>query len=185
MLIIGKKGRNRVTNTHCIISPRCQKVFGSSWSGQETQWVEPQDWCLVIFITNSKLCLFAVRYDNIIHHSLFPRSPKRDTSVGVYKRHFAEPRDKPWSDQVGGSDRGGVPLPEIWGGGAVMGQEEEQQQHDLWETKSGNEVKLHRCLVSGFIGTRAEVVHHWCQTTSRHFKGPIWCKTDFTCVSKL
>lgn len=132
-----------------------------------------------MFITNSQLCLFPVGYDNIIHRSSFPRSPERDTSVGVYKRHFAEPRDKPWPDQVGGSDGGGVPLPEIWGGGTAVGQEEEQQQHDLWETKSGNEVKLHRCLVSGFIGIRPEVVRHRCQTTRLHFKGPIWCNECF------
>lgn len=69
-----------------------------------------------------------------------PRSPPRDAPVGVHKRHFAEPRDEPRPDQMGGPDRGRVPFPEVRGRGAAMGQEEEQQQHDLRETQPGHEV---------------------------------------------
>lgn len=68
--------------------------------------------------------------------------PKGDPLVGVHQGHSAEPGAEPGADQVGGSDGGGVPLPEVGGSGAVMGQEEEQQQHDLRETESGNEVNL-------------------------------------------
>lgn len=60
--------------------------------------------------------------------------------MGVHKRHFAEPGDKSRPDQMGGPDRGRVPLPQVGGRGAAMGQEEEQQQHDLRETQSGHEV---------------------------------------------
>ena len=45
--------------------------------------------------------------------------------MGVHQGHFTEPRAEPGADQVGGSDGGGFPLPEVRGSGTVVGQEEE------------------------------------------------------------
>lgn len=71
--------------------------------------------------------------------------------MGVYQGHSAKPRATPGTDQVGGSDGGHLPLPKVRGSGTVMGQKEEQQQHDLRETKSGDEVRLLRCRACGYI----------------------------------
>lgn len=66
--------------------------------------------------------------------------------MGVHKRHFAEPGDECRPDQMGGPDRGRVPLPQVRGRGAAMGQEEEQQQHDLREAQPGHEVERQTTL---------------------------------------
>lgn len=46
-----------------------------------------------------------------IQPTFFPHRPKGHPFVGVHQGHSAEPRAKPRTDQVGGSDRGGFPLP--------------------------------------------------------------------------
>lgn len=65
--------------------------------------------------------------------------------MGVHQGHSTAPGAQPGADQVGGSNRGGLPLPAVGGSGQVMGQEEEQQQHDLREAQPGDEVEGHSC----------------------------------------
>lgn len=66
------------------------------------------------------LCLFLP-----FKTTFFPHRPKGDPLVGIHQGHSAEPRAKPGAHQVGGSDRGGFPFPQVGGGGTAMGQEEE------------------------------------------------------------
>lgn len=60
--------------------------------------------------------------------------------MGVHSGHSAEPRQEPRTDQMGRPFRGHLQVPEVRGRGPAVGEEEEQQQHDLREAQPGHEV---------------------------------------------
>lgn len=62
--------------------------------------------------------------------------------MGVHSGHSPEPRQEPRTDQMGRPFRRHLQVPEVRGRGSAVGEEEEQQQHDLREAQSGHEILL-------------------------------------------
>lgn len=60
--------------------------------------------------------------------------------VGVHQGHPHPPREEPRPPEVGGPSWGRLQVPQVGGSGSDVGSEEEEQQHDLWETQSCHEV---------------------------------------------
>lgn len=60
--------------------------------------------------------------------------------MGVHSGHSPEPRQEPRTDQMGRPFRRHLQVPEVRGRGPAVGEEEEQQQHDLREAQPGHEV---------------------------------------------
>lgn len=73
---------------------------------------------------------------------LFFFRPSRNSSLGIYSRHSSQSWEKSRINQVGRPVRRCLQIFKIWSCGSAVGKEEEQQQHDVWETQSGYEVSL-------------------------------------------
>lgn len=72
--------------------------------------------------------------------------------MGVHSGHSPEPRQEPRTDQMGRPFRRHLQVPEVGGRGSAVGEEEEQQQHDLREAQPGHEVSSSVFLKGGATG---------------------------------
>lgn len=74
--------------------------------------------------------------------------PSRNSSLGIYSRYSSQSWEKPRINQVGRPVRRRLQIFKIRSCGSALGEEEKQQQHDLWETQPGYEVSWEDAIES-------------------------------------